>query len=335
MAGKRTQRVLFAGASALVAVALAAGLSVVPLGTPGYDVTAYFPQAVGVYSGSDVRVLGVKVGTIRSVKPEPSRVKVVLRVDRDVDVPADAGAVIIAPSVVADRYVQLAPAYTGGTKMRSGAVISQDRTRVPIEIDTLYATVGKLANDLGPNGLNRNGVLGQALHTGAANLAGNGQAMGTTVQELGKAARTLNGTQSDLFSTVDHLQKFTGMLRANDDQVRQAEQSLSDVTGYLAADRDTLASALRQLADALTKVRTFIKDNRDLVRSNVDKLATITQLLVDQRRSLGEALDAQALNVGNVLNAYDPTTKTLMGRGDLNELSAPPVPLAPTDGGGR
>ncbi|MFG2003287.1 MCE family protein [Spirillospora sp. NPDC048911] len=332
---RRLRLVLLALIAATMAVVLGAVMLAVLTGRPATRITAYFTQAVGVYAGSDVRVLGVKVGTIESVKPEPSRVKVTLKVDEAAPIPANAGALVIAPSVVADRYVQLTPAYTGGERLTADAVIPVERTGTPVEIDTLYGTVKKLAADLGPNGLNKNGALSNALRTGARNFQGNGEATGKTIEQLGKAARTLNGSDKDLFATIRNLQKFTSMLRANDNQVRLAERQLADVTGFLADDRENLAAALRQLADALGKVKTFIQDNRALIKSNVDKLASITQVLVDQRRSLAEALDVQPLNVMNVLNAYDPARQTLMGRGNLNELSMgdPPLPLPAVNGG--
>src|SRR5688500_17696012 len=77
-------------------------------------ITAYFDKSVGIYEGSDVRVLGVKVGSINSVEPQGDQVKVEMRVDRGIDIPADAKAAQVTPSVVADRYVQLTPVYTGG-----------------------------------------------------------------------------------------------------------------------------------------------------------------------------------------------------------------------------
>jgi phospholipid/cholesterol/gamma-HCH transport system substrate-binding protein len=73
-------------------------------------ITAYFGGAVGLYTGNDVRVLGVAVGTVDKVEPVGDQVRVELLVDNDVPVPVDAAAVIVAPSLVSDRYVQLAPA---------------------------------------------------------------------------------------------------------------------------------------------------------------------------------------------------------------------------------
>ena len=68
---------------------------------------------ISVYEGSDVRVLGVPVGTVTRVEPTGTDVTVTMAYDDDVKLPADAKAVIIAPSVVGDRYVQLTPAYSG------------------------------------------------------------------------------------------------------------------------------------------------------------------------------------------------------------------------------
>ena len=88
------------------AVALAAALVlVVALGwtvlrpAGQYRVTAWFDQTVGLYAGSDVRILGIEVGDITGVTPEGDRVRVEMLIDEDYDIPADASAIVLAPSV--------------------------------------------------------------------------------------------------------------------------------------------------------------------------------------------------------------------------------------------
>ncbi|MFC6933217.1 MCE family protein [Actinomadura yumaensis] len=278
------------GPAALIAAGLAAAVAavvalVVATGPEGTRITVFFNDAVGIYKGSDVRVLGIKVGSVDRVHAEGTRVRAVMTVDHEVKIPAGAKVVAVAPSLVADRYVQLTPAYTGGPAMAAGAVIPVERTATPMELDKVYDSIRKLASDLGPNGLNKNGALSKVLGTGAENLRGNGQDIRTTTERMAQAAKTLSGSQKDLFATIRNLQTFTTMLRQNDGQVRQAERQLADVTEFLAADRHELDAALRALADALGKVKVFIHDNRAQVSANVAKLAKITQTLVDQRRS--------------------------------------------------
>ena len=117
-------------------------------------ITAYFSAATAIYPGDAVRVSGVKVGTIDSISPEGTQTKLTLKVDRDVPIPADAKAVIVAQNLIAARYVQLAPAYRAGqgSPMRAGAVIPSDRTAVPVEWDEVKAQLMRLATDLGPAG---------------------------------------------------------------------------------------------------------------------------------------------------------------------------------------
>jgi virulence factor Mce-like protein len=312
---------------AVAAFVVAAGVTGGVLATsgPGPDqYTAYFSEAVGVYPGSDVDILGVKVGTIESVQPEGKQVKVMMSVDRDVTIPATADALVIVPSVVADRYIQLSPAYAGGAALAPGGVIPASRTATPVEIDQIYSSISKLAGELGPNGVNKNGSLSDVLNTGAKNLKGNGQSLATMIDQLGRLAQTLNGTQGDFFGTISNLQKFAAMLQSSNGQVQQAQGQLSEVSGFLAQDRTELAGALSELSTALAQAQQFIAGNRTQLKSDVTQLQSITALLVKERASLAQALDNEPLAADNFIAAYDPRTGTLTSRGDLNELSTGP-----------
>jgi virulence factor Mce-like protein len=287
--------------------------------------TAMFTGTVGLYEGNDVRVLGVKVGTVDHVVPEGQTVKVDMLVDRDVQIPAGANAVIVAPSLVSDRYVQLAPAYTGGPEMVDGTVLPIDRTATPLEVDDLYNSLIRVTDTLGPNGANKNGALADLLNTLAKNAGGNGQALHDTITQLSQAASTLSGNKDDLFGTVDKLSQFTTTLAQSDQTVNEFSTQLADASRFLAGERQNLGKAVQQLAGALSMVQQFIKDNRGKLKSNVDKLSTITQVLVDQRAALAETLDLAPLALGNVQNAYNASSGTLDARADINELTSPPI----------
>jgi phospholipid/cholesterol/gamma-HCH transport system substrate-binding protein len=318
---RRDRLVLGAGAVIVAAALVAGGVLVYHASHKGAQVTAYFSEAIGVYPGSTVRVLGVPVGTVDSVQPQGTEVKVTMTVNSGVAVPADATAVVIEPSVVADRYVQLTPAYTSGPQLTDNAVIPVSRTAVPVEVDQIYTSINRLTQALGPNGLNKNGALSELVKTGAANLNGNGANLHAMITQFGALSKTLGDNSGNLFATITYLQRFTSMLKANDGQVRLAEQQLADVSGFLASDRQDLGGALHELSIALGQVQVFIANNRGLIQTNVTKLAAITKLLAEEKASLSEAVDTIPLAVDNVVNAYDATNHTLDGRGDLNELS--------------
>jgi phospholipid/cholesterol/gamma-HCH transport system substrate-binding protein len=287
--------------------------------------SAVFTGVVGLYEDNDVRILGVKVGHVDKVTPEGDTVRVDMLVDRTVKIPQNANAVIVAPSLVSDRYVQFAPVYTGGTVLAEGTVLPKERTATPLEVDDLYASLNRVSVTLGPNGVNQNGALADLLNTLAANLDGNGAAMNETITQLSQAAKTLSGSDEDLFATIDNLQKFTSTLAANDDAVNEFSEQAADVTKYLADERGDLAEAVRQLGIALGAVQQFINDNRAHLKTNVDKLAGITQVLVDQRAALAETLDVAPVALSNIINAYNGSSGTLDARADLNELAQPPI----------
>jgi virulence factor Mce-like protein len=332
-ATRRARVTVIVAVAAIIAI-VSAGL-VLASGGSGQQITAYFSEAIGVYPGSTVRVLGVQVGTIDSVQPMGKQVKVTMTVNGGVPVPARADAVVVAASVVSDRYIQLSPPYTGGPQLAPGAVIPASRTATPVEVDQLYSSLAKLATDLGPNGVNKNGALSDAINTGAANLAGsNGKNFNNMIRDLGQATRTLSGSRDNFFATINNLQQFTTMLKNNNSQVALAQQQLAQVFGFLSGDRQALAGALSQLSTALGQVQSFIANNRNLITSNVTKLASITKILVTERASLAQAVSYAPLAVDNVLGAYNPAQQTLNGRGNLLELetngsaSAPGLPAS-------
>ncbi|MGB3439018.1 MAG: MCE family protein [Actinophytocola sp.] len=287
--------------------------------------SAVFTGVVGLYEDNDVRVLGVKVGHVDKVTPHGDTVRVDMLVDRTVRLPATAKAVIVAPALVSDRYVQFTPEYTGGQAMVEGTVLGKERTATPLEVDDLYASLNRVSVTLGPNGVNKNGALADLLDTLAANADGNGAALNQTITQLSQMARTLSGSDEDLFATVDNLQQFTSALAANDTAVNEFSEQAADVTNFLADEREDLGAAVQQLGIALGAIQQFINDNRAHLKTNVDKLASITQVLVDQRAALSEVLDVAPVALSNIINSYNGSSGTLDARADLNELAQPPI----------
>ncbi|KAA9151559.1 MCE family protein [Amycolatopsis acidicola] len=310
-------------AGCVLALLLTAGLWLVFRDQGGTRVSALFDKTVGLYSGSSVRVLGVKVGQITDVTPQGNVVKVDMQVDPGVQIPANASAVVIAPSLVSDRYVQLTPAYDTGPVMASGTLIQQDHTATPMELDDLYGSLDKLSTALGPNGANSNGALSNLLNTAAQNLDGNGKNLNDTVTQLSDLSRTLDDSKGDLFSTVRNLQSFTTTLADSDNQLNEFYSRLSNVTGFLSADSEDVGKALSSLGNSLGDVQQFVEENKDGLTSNVDKLASVSKVLVDERSALAEVLDTAPTGMTNFINSYDAASGSIAIRYNANELTNP------------
>jgi virulence factor Mce-like protein len=296
----------------LVVVAVVLSACALVFGSPAMKrVTAHFTEAVGIYPGSDVRVLGVKIGTIESVTPQGETVRVVMSYESKYKVPADASAVIVPPSVVSDRYVQLTPVYTGGPALPQTADLPVSRTATPVELDQIYRSLNDLNVALGPEGANRDGALSKLLTVGRQNLEGQGGKINSTVTDVSKAVQTLSNGRKDLFGTLTNLQQFTTALAQSDAQVREFNSQLAAVSDQLDGERDELGAALRSLSVALVQVASFVRSNRDEVVSNVEALTKITAILVKQKDSLEKILELAPLALSNLTLAYNPSSGTL------------------------
>nr|WP_280256088.1 MCE family protein [Nocardia wallacei] len=286
-------------------------------------ITAYFDKSIGIYEGSDVRILGVPVGKVDSVEPAGEQVKVTMRVDRNYDIPADAKAAQITPSVVSDRYIQLTPVYKGGPKMPRTATIPKERTATPVEVDRLYKSIAQLSEALGPDGANKDGALNELARTSAANLAGNGAALGNSLTQLSYAARYLSDARGDIFDTVKNLQIFVRTLAESDQQVRQFNTQLADLAGFLADERQNLGQALHLLSIGLGDVARFIDDNRGLIAENAEALTKLTQTLSDQRQDVAALLPVLPLALSNLINVHNGESGTLDMRANFTDLENP------------
>ncbi len=232
----------------IVALVVAAAFTVFG-GDDRKTLTALFPRTISVYEGSDVRILGVPVGTVDSVTPSGTDVVVTMSYDAEVQIPAEAEAVIISPSVVGDRYVQLTPAYTGGELLADDATLEADRTAVPLELDQIYENLDRLNVALGPNGANRNGALSDLLEVTAENFGGQGEQLHQTIQDFGKFSQTLSDNREEFFSSTRALQGFISTLAEERLHGPAASTSrLSDVSTVLEGEREELSAALENLS---------------------------------------------------------------------------------------
>ena len=299
--------------SALAGLAMIGGTAGCGLfGSPEQKtLTAHFDRTVGLYRHSDVRVLGVKIGQVTAIKPEGDTVRVEMTYDAKYKLPADAKAVVVSPSIVSDRYVQVTPVWRSGAALPASYELSKDRTAVPVELDQIYSALDELNQAIGPNGANKNGALSRLLDVGAQNLKGNGELLNTTLSELSGAVQTLSSSREELFGTVDNLQDFTTTVANSDRTVRQFNADLADVAAQLSGERQDLGTAIRQLSLALGEVATFVRENKAGLTANVRDLASITGTLVKQKRALEEFIDNSAVALSNLQLAYNPASGTL------------------------
>ncbi|WP_330254483.1 MCE family protein [Nocardia sp. NBC_00565] len=289
----------------------------------GYTVTAEFAAATGIYRGDDVRVMGVTVGRIEAIEPVGDKVRVRMHLDSGRSIPADAKAVIMSPNLVSSRFVQFAPAYTGGDRLARGATIPISRTAIPVEWDQIKAQLQRLATALGPTDTDPQGPLGQVVDAAAANLRGQGASLHDTLASLSTAMKTLSEGRADLVSIVSNLQVFVTALSQSGQQIVAINNRLASVGSLLADNRKDLDTALTRLDDALGQVTDFVAANRDKLSATATTLSQVVANLAQQRDGIAQILHVAPTALANLQNIYQPAHNTVVSALALSNFANP------------
>lgn len=314
------------GLAALLVVVLLGGTLAVwgPLSSVAKTrLTAYFDNSNGIFVGDEVRILGVPVGKIDRIEPQAERAKITFWVDAKYKVPQDAKAVILSPSLVTSRAIQLTPAYTTGAVMQDNTVIPQERTAVPVEWDDFRQQLQKLTDTLQPTQPGGVSSLGAFINTTADNLRGQGPDIRDTLQKLSQAFSALGDHSSDIFSTVKNLSILVSALQSSTDLMHHLNVNLASVTGLLSDDPNEVGNAITSINHAVGDVTTFVADNKESLGTTSDKLASVTTALNQSLDDIKQTLHIAPTTLQNYLNIYQPAQGTLSGALAINNFANP------------
>lgn len=286
-------------------------------------VTAYFENSNGLFAGDDIRILGVPVGRVDRIDPEPSRAKITFWVDGRYPLPADVKAVILSPQVVTGRAIQLTPAYSGGPTLASGTVVGQERTAVPVEWDDVRIQLQRLTTLLKPSEPGGVSTLGAVINTAADNLRGQGANIRETVVKLSQVLDTLGDHSNDIFATFTNLSTLVSALHDSADLLEQLNGNMAAVTSLMVDDPQKVARTVEDLGDVIDDVKTFADDNAEAIGSTSDKLASISNVLVASLDDLKQTLHIAPGTVANFYNIFEPANGSLTGALAVNNFANP------------
>ena len=314
-------------ASVVVAVALVVAIAGFQLyrKLTNNTVVAYFPEANALYVGDRVQIMGVPVGSIDKIEPAGDKMKVTFHYANKYKVPADAQAVILNPTLVASRNIQLEPPYKGGPVLADNAVIPIERTQVPVEWDTLRNDITNVIDKLGPTPQQPKGPFGDVIESLADGLAGKGAQINTTLNNLSEALTALNKGRGDFFAVLRSLALFTNALHQHDQQFVALNKDLSAFSTNLAGSDKQLASAITEFDKLLTTAQPFFTKNRELLAHDINNLADVTTTVVQPEplNGLETFLHVLPVAVSNLNEIYHPAQGSTTGFPVLTNFANP------------
>ena len=315
-----TRRVVI-GLVSLMTIAATAGCGLFGGGTR--HISAEFKDALGLYVGNDVSVLGVKVGTVTGIRPEGTSVLVDLTVQDGIKIPADAAAVTVSPALVTNRRVELTPVYRGGPTMPDGALIPISRTRTPVEVDEVFNAADRLSSQLGKVEGGK-AALTDALDAAAGTFAGNGDKLHKALQGLAAATGVGVDQRNQLIEVLKDVDDLSQKAVQQDGTIRSLTTNLNGATQLFDSQGPKLTDTVNNLDYLIGETNRLIEQNRDRLNDTIDNGRVITHTLAGRRRELSEAADVLPTLFQNLANVVDPGRQMARAHVNLDQVLLPP-----------
>jgi phospholipid/cholesterol/gamma-HCH transport system substrate-binding protein len=261
-------------------VALAVGLGLLLTGCSSsggaHSYRVEFTRAIQVFPAVKVRVLGVAVGQVEDVQNAQNGVIVTFNVTKpDIKLPSNVKAAVVPQSLLGERYIQLFPAYRGGSELKPGGTIPLSRTAVPAEPDELLQSLNDYMSGLDPQTMTR------FVENAAQVLNRNGANLNRLIQHGAGVIGTLSSKRNDLKTLIVQLDKLTTALATRQRGISGLIHNYNTVGHAIVDDRTALEGTISGLNQASLQLASLLVAHRLPLHEDIQHLtrtgATLTR----------------------------------------------------------
>ena len=227
----------------------------IPALKQAYEITADFQDGAGLNAENQVRVAGIKVGTVKEILLDGDRVRVTMEIDNGIEIPNDAFAEIKLATLLGTKFVDI-EAKGGEPFLEDGDHIPLDRTATPYEIYQASNQGTNVLEDLDGPALNK--MLKELTVLTRVAKEEVGQAL-SGLNELGSG---LNEKDRELRSLLAGSRKLTDLLADESGELVTLIDASNEVLGSVAQKREEVQSLLAATNQMAADLTDLIRDNR-------------------------------------------------------------------------
>ncbi|MBP2324263.1 phospholipid/cholesterol/gamma-HCH transport system substrate-binding protein [Kibdelosporangium banguiense] len=298
-------------------------------GTSAYR--ARFADASGLKVGDDVRILGVKVGTVDSLAVVEDRFAEV-RFDMDAGrrLPASATATVKYRNLVGQRYLALGTGIGSADLLKPGDTIPVERTRPALNLTVLFNGFKPLFQALKPEDVNK--LAFEIVQV----LQGEGGTVDSILQHTATLTSTIAGRDKVIGDLINNLNTVLGTVNGRGNEVSDLILSLQQLVSGLASDREPIGEAVSALGDLTSTTAGLLEQARPSLKQDIALLGPLAETLNKQEPLLDGMLKGlenradtftRTVSYGSWLNFYLCRMSGTVGVSALNlQLSLLPVP---------
>jgi phospholipid/cholesterol/gamma-HCH transport system substrate-binding protein len=301
---KRTRGDLVRLVIFIVVTTLATGLLVLTIGNISFggthDYKAVFADATGVNKGDDVRIAGVKVGTVRNVEiTDRTRALVTFSVADDESLGGATHAAIRYRNLVGQRYIALSEEIGGGAdggRLGPGQTIPVSRTSPALDLTVLFNGFKPLFQALSPSDINK------LSYEIVQVFQGEGGTLDSLLSHTASVTQTLADRDAVIDSLIDNLNQVLDHLGDRDQQLSTLITTFRTFVHGLTGDRQAILDSLDQISGLSVQTASLLQGIRPPLVRDVKQLRKVAGNIDANKGELDRAIQVLPIKLNKIGN---------------------------------
>lgn len=283
----------------MVTTALATGVLIITIGNLSFGATkeyaAEFVDATGVSKGDDVRIAGVKIGTVQGVEVlDANRALVKFDVDSETVIDEATHATIRYRNLLGQRYISLTQNGAPGSTLDEGDPIPVARTTPALDLTVLFNGFKPLFEALSPDDINKLSF----------EIVQVFQGEGGTVESLLGSTASITQTLADrdevIGDLIENLDFVLDHVADRDTQLTQLIDSFRTLVGGLNDDREAILSSLDSISELSVQTAALVTDIKDPLVKDIKELRRVAGTLDRNRKEIDRSLQVLPIKLTKI-----------------------------------
>jgi phospholipid/cholesterol/gamma-HCH transport system substrate-binding protein len=256
---------------------------------------AVFSDATGVVDGDDVRIAGVKVGTVEGIEiHNRNQALVTFTVDSDSQVTAGTHVAIRYRNLVGQRYLALTQGEGGPSILREGETIPLSRTQPALDLTVLFNGFKPLFEALSPQDINK---LSYEIITV---FQGEGGTLESLLAHTASVTSTLASRDQIIGQLIDNLNEVMVTLGNRDEELSQLIIRLREFISGLSQDREAILGSLESVSDLAVETSGLVSGVRRPLTKDIKELREVAGTLDRNKRELDRAIQVLPIKLRKI-----------------------------------
>ncbi len=279
---------------AVIATLSTAVLAVTISNTQFVDTRKYrliFTDAAGVVPGDEVRIAGVRVGQVDSIKlHQGDLAQVTVSVYKSQALPRSTEAQLRYRNLMGQRYVALTEGSGQGGVLPPNGVIPKEQTQPALDLTALFNGFRPLLRAIKPQEVN------QLTYEIIQVLQGEGGTINGLLAHVGSLTQTLGDRDEVIGRVIDNLDKVISTIDARDQEVSSLIVNLRSLVSGLSGDRKAIGDSLVSVNELVNTTDNLLTDVRPPLKADITQLGQLSKVLAANGGQLDKAFQELPTN---------------------------------------